>query len=170
MGEGFLAETVRDWEAATRPAIDAGVRVVLLRLGIVLSVRGGALAKMLPPFRWGVGGRIGNGRQFLSWISIDDAIGAIRHALMKDVLAGPVNAVAPNPVTNKQFTKILGQALSRPAVLPLPAAAARLALGEMADQLLLASTRAAPERLLATGYEFQHSTLEQALQRLLRKR
>jgi uncharacterized protein len=166
-GTGFLAELAREWEAATAPAIAQGIRVVNLRLGIVLSASGGALATMLIPFRLGLGGVIGDGTQWMSWIALDDVIGAIRHALATDMLRGPVNAVAPAPVTNAEFTRTLGRVLGRPALVPLPAFAARLALGEMADELLLTSQRVVPARLQASGYRFRHQTLEDALRAAL---
>ncbi|MCZ6676268.1 MAG: TIGR01777 family oxidoreductase [Candidatus Poribacteria bacterium] len=166
-GTGFLPEVCREWETATEPATQSGIRVVHLRFGVVLSAAGGALAKMLFPFRLGVGGRIGSGRQYMSWIALDDGAGAIRHALITDTLEGPVNVVAPHPVTNREFTKILGRVLGRPTVFPMPAFAARLALGEMAEALLLSSARVEPARLLATGYEFHYPELEAALQHLL---
>ena len=166
-GQGFLAEVARQWEAAAQPALDAGIRVVHLRYGVILSPQGGALGKMLLPFKLGGGGRIGSGRQWWSWISLDDAVGAIRHAMETESLSGPVNAVAPLPVTNAEFTKTLGRVLHRPTILPMPAFAARLAMGEMADALLLASTRVTPRRLLETGYEFEHPTLDAALRHLL---
>lgn len=166
-GRGFLSEVCRQWEAAAEPAVQRGIRVVWLRLGVVLSPLGGALAKMLPVFRMGLGGKIGSGRQYMSWISLDDVVGAFNHALTNDQLAGPVNAVAPTPVTNSEFTRLLGRVLHRPALFPLPAPAARLAMGEMADELLLASARVKPARLLATGYTFEHSDLESALRHLL---
>jgi uncharacterized protein (TIGR01777 family) len=166
-GTGFLAEVVKQWEGATQPAIDAGVRVVVLRLGVVLSPRGGALSKMLTPFKMGVGGRVGSGQQWCSWITVDDAARAIRHALLTDSLQGPVNAVAPHPVTNAELTKTLGRVLGRPTILPMPAFAARLALGEMADELLLSSTRVESKRLLESGFEFQQPQLEGALRHLL---
>jgi uncharacterized protein (TIGR01777 family) len=168
-GSGFLADVCRQWEAASSPAAQSGIRVVNLRIGIVLSEKGGALAKMLLPFRLGVGGRVGSGKQYMSWIALDDVVGAINHAIANDSLSGPVNAVAPNPVTNYEFTKALGKVLERPTPFPMPAFAARLALGEMADELLLASTRVAPRRLLATGYKFLFPELEGALRHLLKK-
>jgi len=167
VGAGFLAEVCREWEAATESVRLRGMRVVNLRFGMVLSPAGGALQKMLLPFKLGLGGIIGSGRQFWSWIEIDDAVGAILHALTHDQLAGPVNAVAPNPSTNRDFTKTLGQVLRRPTVLPMPAFAARLALGQMADDLLLASTRVVPRRLEETGYAFRYSQLEPALRHVL---
>jgi uncharacterized protein len=166
-GSGFLAEVGREWEAASASAIARGIRVVNLRFGVVLDAGGGALATMLPPFRLGLGGVIGGGAQWMSWIALDDAIGAIRHALTADVLRGPVNAVAPTPVTNAEFTRALGRVLGRPTVLPLPAFAARLALGEMADELLLGSLRVVPARLQASGYRFRQPTLEGALRATL---
>jgi uncharacterized protein (TIGR01777 family) len=168
-GQGFLAEVAREWEDATKPASEAGIRVVHLRFGVILSPNGGALAKMLTPFKLGGGGRVGSGKQYWSWISIDDAAGAIVHSLNSESLNGPVNAVAPNPVTNLEFTKTLGRVLRRPTIMPMPAFAARLALGEMADELLLASTRVAPNRLTEDGYSFLHPTLEQALRHVLGK-
>ena len=140
-----------------------------LRFGVVLSPQGGALAKMLPPFRLGIGGRVGSGQQHWSWISIDDAAGAIQHALCTSSLSGAVNAVSPNPVTNQQFTQTLGQVLGRPTIAPVPASAARLALGELADELLLASACAEPRQLVLSGYEFRQPTLKVALEHLLGK-
>lgn len=166
-GKGFLADVVRDWEAAAAPASGAGIRVVNLRFGVVLSSHGGALAKMLLPFKLGAGGRVGDGRQYWSWISIDDAAGAVYHSLLTDVLSGPVNAVAPYPATNNDFTKTLGRVLRRPTVLPMPAFAARLALGEMANDLLLASARVVPRQLERSGYVFHQPTLEPALRHVL---
>jgi len=166
-GSGFLAEVGRDWEGASAAAIARGIRVVNLRFGVVLGTGGGALATMLLPFRLGLGGVIGGGAQWMSWIALDDAIGAIRHALTADVLRGPVNAVAPTPVTNAEFTRTLGRVLGRPTVLPMPAFAARLALGEMADELLLGSLRVVPARLQASGYRFRQPTLEGALRATL---
>ena len=167
LGTGFLAELARDWEAATAPAIAQGIRVVNMRLGVVLSARGGALATMLTPFRMGLGGVIGDGAQWMSWIALDDVTGAIRHVLATDAVRGPVNTVAPAPVTNAEFTRILGRVLARPTLMPLPAFVARLTLGEMADALLLASQRAVPARLQASGYRFRHASLEDALRAVL---
>jgi uncharacterized protein len=166
-GSGFLAEVGREWEAASAAAIARGIRVVNLRFGVVLDAGGGALATMLPPFRLGLGGVIGGGAQWMSWIALGDAIGAIRHALTADILRGPVNAVAPTPVTNAEFTRTLGRVLGRPTVMPVPAFAARLALGEMADELLLGSLRVVPARLQASGYRFRQPTLEGALRATL---
>jgi uncharacterized protein (TIGR01777 family) len=166
-GTGFLADLAREWEAATATAIAQGIRVVNVRLGVVLSAHGGALAKMLTPFRLGLGGVIGDGAQWMSWIALDDVIGAIRHALTTDALRGPLNIVAPAPVTNAEFTRTLGRVLGRPTLVPLPAFAARLALGEMADELLLASQRVVPARLQASGYRFRYPTLDDALRAVL---
>jgi hypothetical protein len=166
-GTGFLAEVCQAWEAATAPAVQRGIRVVYLRFGMVLSAAGGALAKMLTPFRLGLGGVVGTGKQYMSWIALDDVLGVIPHALSTETLHGPVNVVAPQAVTNQEFTTALGQVLRRPTKLPMPAFAARLLFGEMADALLLASTRVAPVRLLASGYTFHYPELEEALQHLL---
>ncbi len=168
-GTGFLAEVCREWEAAAQPAAEKGIRVVPLRTSMVLSPAGGALAKMLTPFKMGVGGRIGTGRQYMSWIALDDLVGVIHFALTNDALRGPVNAAAPNPVTNLEFTKTLGRVLGRPTIFPMPAIAARLALGEMAQELLLASTRLEPARLRSAGFKFQFPDLEGALRHLLGK-
>jgi uncharacterized protein (TIGR01777 family) len=166
-GSGFLAEVCRDWEAAAEPARSAGIRVVHLRLGVVLAANGGALATMLLPFKLGAGGIIGDGRQYMSWIAIDDAVGAIHFALTNEGLEGPVNAVAPAPVTNREYTKTLGRVLSRPTILPIPPFAARIAFGEMADELLLSSTRVEPRALRHAGYAFRFAELEPALRHLL---
>lgn len=167
-GDGFLAEVCRDWEDATRPARDADIRVVSLRFGILLDKSGGTLAKLLPPFKLGAGGRIGTGEQYMSWLTIDDTLRAVHHALMNEEVSGPVNVVSPHPVTNLEFTKTLGQVLGRPTVLPVPAFAARVALGKMADELLLASQRVKPQRLLDSGFEFEHPELGEALQHVLK--
>jgi uncharacterized protein len=166
-GSGFLAEVCRAWEAATEGALQKGMRVVHLRFGLVLSPAGGALGKMLPAFRMGVGGMLGSGRQYVSWIALDDAVGALHHALMTETLRGPANAVAPNAVMNQEFTKTLGRVLGRPTMIPLPAFAARLMFGEMADELLLASTRVRPAKLQTTGYDYRYPELEAALRHLL---
>jgi uncharacterized protein len=166
-GDGFLADLCQEWEAATGPAATAGINVVNLRLGLVLSPAGGALARMLTPFRLGLGGRIGSGRQFMSWMALDDVLGAIYHAIATPGVEGRVNAVTPTPVTNREFTKTLGCVLRRPTIFPLPAFATRLAFGEMANELLLASTRVAPAALLGTGYRFLYPDLESALRHLL---
>ena len=166
-GEGFLAELGRAWEGASAVAAEAGIRVVQARLGIVLSRRGGALAKMLLPFRLGVGGKIGNGRQYVSWISLEDAVAALIYAVENDALRGPVNLTAPQPVTNAELTRTLGRVLRRPTLLPLPAFAAKLVLGELAEEGLLASQRVRPKRLLEAGFEFVYSELEGALRHAL---
>ena len=166
-GAGFLADLVRDWEQATTPAKAAGIRVVHTRFGIVLSPRGGALAKMLPVFRMGLGGKVGSGRQVMSWIALDDVPSVMLHVIEHDSLSGPVNVVSPHAVTNAEFTRILGQVLGRPAILPLPGFAARLLFGEMADALLLGGARVIPRQLEHTGYRFAYPRLEQALQHLL---
>ena len=166
-GIDFLAGVCRAWEEAAAPAAQSGIRVSHLRFGVVLSTEGGALARMLTPFKLGVGGILGNGRQYVSWISMHDAVGAIEQALSNDSLSGAVNAVAPHPVTNREFTRALARALSRPAIFPMPAFAARLAFGEMADALLLASTRVEPAKLVSSGYTFRHSELDAALNDLL---
>ncbi|OGP86627.1 MAG: TIGR01777 family protein [Deltaproteobacteria bacterium RBG_13_65_10] len=166
-GSGFLSEVCRAWEAATEAAARKGIRVAHLRFGVVLSPAGGALAKMLPPFRLGAGGRLGNGRQFMSWITINDAINAIVHVLKTDALIGPVNVVAPAPERNADFTRALGRALGRPTPLPVPALALRLLLGEMAGALLLSSARVEPARLLSTGFAFRTPYLRDALTHLL---
>jgi uncharacterized protein len=166
-GTGFLAEVCQAWEAATAPAVQRGIRVVFLRFGMVLSAAGGALTKMLTPFRLGLGGVVGTGKQYMSWITLDDVLGVIQHAMSTETLRGPVNVVTPQAVTNQEFTTTLGKVLRRPTKLPLPAFAARLLFGEMADALLLASTRVAPVRLVASGYTFQYPELEEALQHLL---
>jgi uncharacterized protein (TIGR01777 family) len=168
-GEGFLADVGREWEAATEPAARAGIRVVHLRFGVVLSSAGGALAKMLPPFRAGLGGRLGNGRQYMSWVTLDDAASAIHHILTCKELSGAVNVVAPQPVTNREFTASLGRALSRPALLPVPAVVLRILLGEMAGSLLLAGARVLPRKLMRHGYRFRHAGLEEALRHLLER-
>ncbi len=166
---GFLPEVCREWEAAAQPAIAAGIRTVHLRTGIVLSTDGGALKQMLPPFRMGVGGKIGSGQQWMSWIDLHDEIGAIRHILANESLRGPVNLVSPNPVTNAEFTRMLAAALSRPAIFPMPAFAARLVFGQMGDELLLASQRVEPTKLVASGYVFKKPDLRSALEAILKK-
>lgn len=166
-GNDFLAGVCVAWERATEAAAEKGIRVVNARFGIILSAEGGALAKMLPPFRMGVGGRVGSGAQWMSWIALADAIGGIRFALINESLTGPVNLVAPHPVSNAEFTKTLGKVLSRPTLFPVPEFAARLAFGEMAGALLLAGQRVAPARLQEAGYEFEYAELEPALRHLL---
>jgi hypothetical protein len=166
-GSGFLAGVCRQWEAAAAPAAQSGIRVVHPRFAMILSTAGGALQRLLLPFRLGLGGRLGSGRQFMSWIALDDAVGAICHALTHDDLQGPVNTASPTPVRNREFTTTLGRVLRRPTVFPLPAFAARLAFGQMADELLLASQRVEPAKLLAGGYQFGFPDLESALRHLL---
>ncbi len=167
-GTGFLAQVCREWEAATEAAERKGIRVVRLRIGMVLSAKGGALTRMLGIFRAGLGGRVGSGEQYVSWIALEDLVGAVDHAIRNGSLEGPVNAASPRPVTNREFAKTLGRVLGRPAVLPVPAFAVRLVLGEMADELLLASARVEPDRLLLSGYAFRYPELEGALRHLLR--
>ena len=166
-GDGFFPEVCREWELATEPAADAGIRVVNLRTGIVLSREGGALKQMLLPFRLGLGGKIGDGRQWWSWIHIADLGSAVHHILQNDSLRGPVNMTAPNPVTNAEFTNALADALRRPARLPVPAFALRLLFGELADEGLLASARVVPEKLAQSGFVFAFPELKSALQDLV---
>lgn len=168
-GTGFFPEVCKDWEGATRSAAEAGIRVANVRIGVVLSPEGGALREMLFPFRLGLGGRLGSGLQYMSWISLDDVVGGIDHVLSHPELKGPVNLMAPHPVSNLEFTKALGKVLRRPTLFPVPAFALRLVLGEMAENLLLAGTRAVPRRLLESGYSFLHPRLEEALRFLLGK-
>ncbi len=166
-GAGFLADVGQAWEAAAQPARDASIRVVPVRIGMVLSTAGGALATMLPPFRLGLGGRVGSGRQYMSWISLDDLVGVIDHALRHDDVTGPVNAVS-GALTNAEFTRVLGRVLRRPTVVPLPAFAVRLLMGQMGQALLLASTRVEPAVLRERGFAFTDASLDAALERLLR--
>ena len=166
-GEGFLPDVCREWEAATQGATAKGIRVVNLRFGIILSKNGGALAKMLPPFRLGAGGRIGSGKQYWSWIDLEDVVGVIEYVIQHETLLGPVNTSTPNPVTNAEFTQILARVLKRPAFLPVPAFAARAAFGEMADALLLSSFRMHPAKLIEAGYTFAYPDLESSLRHLL---
>ncbi len=169
-GEGdFLSEVCQAWEAATEPAARAGVRVVMTRFGVILSGKGGALQKMLLPFRLGLGGKIGSGRQYMSWIALEDVVASVIDCLRDDSLRGAVNVVAPDPVTNWEFTKTLGRVLSRPTIFPMPAFAARAAFGQMADELLLSGQRVEPAKLLAAGYRFKHPTLEGALRCVLNR-
>lgn len=163
----FVERVGQAWEAAAEPAERAGVRVACTRIGIVLSPAGGALAQMLPPFLAGAGGRLGDGKQYMSWIGIDDVIGAVYHAMCTPALRGPVNLSAPAAVTNTDFTAVLARVLGRPAIIPVPAQALRLIFGELADELLLASARVVPDRLLGSGYVFRHEGLEGALRHVL---
>lgn len=166
-GSGFLAEVCREWEEACEPARQAGIRVVNVRIGLVLTPRGGLLGTLLPLFKAGLGGRVGDGRQWMSWIAIDDLVDILHVALMDESLSGPVNATAPNPVTNAEFTGTLGRVLRRPALLPAPSFALRAALGEAADELALASARVLPRRLVDLGHPFRYPELEPALRFLL---
>lgn len=166
-GHDFLAGVTVEWERATAAAAEAGVRVVLLRTGVVLSAKGGALAKMLPPFRLGMGGPLGSGEQWMSWIALEDHLHAMEHALFVDSVSGPVNLVSPNPVRNLHFATTLGRVLTRPAVIPVPAVALELLYGQMARETILASQRALPAALSASGFDFQYPTLEGALRALL---
>ena len=168
MGDGFLAELGQDWEAACEPARQAGIRVVSLRIGVVLSPTGAALGGMLLPFQLGLGGPIGHGRQYWSWIALDDLLYLILHALKNPQLQGPINAVAPHPLSNRQFTQILGRVLRRPTLLPTPAWALKLLMGEVAD-FAIASQRVIPQRLLDAGYQFAYPELEPALRHMLGK-
>lgn len=167
-GKGFLPEVCEQWEEATTAAVQADIRTAHLRTGIVLSPKGGALGAMLLPFKLGLGGRIGNGKQWMSWIHVQDMVGAIHHILKNDLLQGPVNMVAPKPVTNAEFTKTLGSVLSRPAILPMPALAVKAVFGEMGEELLLGSQKVEPCRLIASGYPFRFRELRPALEALLR--
>ena len=166
LGDGFLAAVGKAWESAAQPARAAGIRVVSFRQGVVLTHSGGILGRLRTPFRLGVGGRVGSGRQWWSWVALDDLVAAYGFVLTNDV-AGPVNLVAPNPATNEQFTRALGRALHRPTVLPLPAVAARTVFGEMGKELLLGSKRVLPARLLDAGFTFAYPELDAALERVL---
>ena len=166
-GKGFLAETCVAWEAATRAAESAGIRVVHARFGVVLSPQGGALARLLPLFRLGLGGNLGSGREWMPWLSLRDAVGILRYCIDHEEIRGPVNFVAPSPITNADFTKALAATLHRPAILPAPAFALRLAFGEMADQALLASARVVPAKLIQAGYPFADPEIAPALRSLL---
>ncbi len=166
-GIGFLAEVGQAWEQAAHPARAKGIRVVHLRFGIILSPAGGALKMMLPPFRIGIGGRLGSGKQWMNWLTLEEAVAIIQYALATESIRGPINAVSPNPVTNSEFTKVLGKALRRPTLFPVPAFVLRIIFGEMAEEALLSSTRAVPARLTAAGYRFRHPDLQEALNHLL---
>lgn len=166
-GSDFLAAVAREWEAATAPAEEAGIRVVCQRHGPVIGAGGGLIAPMLLPFRLGIGGPMGTGRQWVSWISLDDAVDAMRFAIANPELSGPVNAVAPEPVTNAELTRALARALGRPAFIPVPPVALRLLFGEMADAMIMTSQRVAPDRLRAAGFAFRHRRLDDALRAAL---
>jgi len=168
-GDSFLARVAKDWEAATQPAAEAGIRVINLRLGMVLAHEGGALAQMLPVFRWGLGGRVGSGRQWWSWVTLAEVVSIIDYIVHNGSIRGPVNVVAPEPVTNRQFTRALGGALGRPTLLPAPAFALRAMFGEMADALLLSSTKVTPDALLDAGYRFRHRNIDDGLKVALRE-
>ncbi|MFZ0416283.1 MAG: TIGR01777 family oxidoreductase, partial [Candidatus Acidiferrales bacterium] len=167
-GNDFLAQICRDWEAEVAQAEQSGIRTVSLRFGIILAAKGGALGRLLVPFRLGLGGPLGDGRQWMSWLTLDEVVSAIRYSIDKDDLQGPVNAVSPNPVTNAHFTSILAGVLHRPAFFPAPRPILRLALGEMADALLFSSQRVLPKKLQSRDYQFRHSDLKEAFQSLLR--
>jgi uncharacterized protein (TIGR01777 family) len=167
-GAGFLAEVCQQWEEATTPAVQSDIRTAHIRTGVVLSPKGGALGAMLLPFKLGLGGRIGDGQQWLSWIDVRDMVGAIHHILKNDLLQGPVNMVAPKPVRNAEFAKTLASVLSRPAIFPMPRAAVKLAFGEMGEELLLASQKVEPGKLISTGYPFRYRELRASLQALLK--
>jgi uncharacterized protein len=166
-GSGFLADVCQQWEEATMPAVQADIRTAHLRTGIVLSPRGGALGAMLLPFRLGVGGRVGTGKQWMSWIHVQDVVGAIHHILKNDLLQGAVNMVSPKPVTNAEFAKTLASVLSRPAIFPMPGFAVKTAFGEMGEELLLASQKVEPTKLISSGYPFRYRELRAGLQGLL---
>ena len=166
-GELFLSRVVRDWEAATTPAADAGIRVVNLRLGLVVSGAGGAIRQMMLPFKLGLGGRVGSGRQWVSWIAMADLVRLIQHCLTDRSLRGAVNAASPNPVTNRDLAQTLAKVLHRPAIMPLPSFVVRAALGQMGEELLLSSARLSPAKLVASGFEFHSPDLESALRREL---
>lgn len=167
-GGNFVSEVCREWEKGTLAASQASIRVVHLRIGVVFSGEGGALAKMLTPFKFGLGGQLGSGRQYMSWITLEDLVRVIRRAIDDESLRGPVNAVAPGAVTNEDFTKALGRVLGRPTFLAMPSFAARLAFGEVADELLLSSARVEPARLKEAGFDFRHTEVEAALRSVLR--
>jgi uncharacterized protein (TIGR01777 family) len=168
IGQGFLPEVCREWEAASQIAAEAGIRTVSIRIGLVLSAKGGALGKMLTPFKLGLGGRIGSGQQWWSWIHVDDIVGGIHHAIRTELLAGPVNFVAPNPVRNTEFTKVLAAVLRRPEIFPVPEFALRLAFGKQAaEEMLLASQRVEPGKLGSNGYKFRFRELRAALENLV---
>jgi uncharacterized protein (TIGR01777 family) len=166
-GEGFLAGVCRQWESATAPAEQAGIRVVKLRLGVILTKDGGIMGSMLAPFKLGLGGKVGSGKQVISWVAMDDVVAAISFILQNESARGPINVVAPHPATNEEFTKTLGRVLSRPTFMTMPAFAARLAFGEMADEMMLSSTRVAGKVLNDAGFKFQFPELEGAVRAML---
>jgi len=168
-GNGFLSKVCQEWEEATTPAVQADIRTAHVRTGIVLSPKGGALGAMLPPFKMGLGGRVGDGRQWMSWINVQDMVGAIHHILKNDLLQGPVNMVAPKPVTNADFTRTLASVLSRPAIFPMPAFAVKTIFGEMGEELLLSSQKVEPGKLISSGYPFRFRDLRTSLENLLTK-
>ena len=168
-GTGFLAEVCQEWEEATTPAVQADIRTAHIRTGIVLSPKGGALGAMLVPFKLGLGGRTGDGRQWMSWIDVQDMVGAIHHILKNDLIQGPVNMVAPKPARNAEFAATLANVLSRPAILPMPAFVAKLAFGEMGEELLLSSQKVEPGKLISSGYPFRYRELRASLENLLKK-
>ncbi len=168
-GKGFLAKVCREWEEAAAPATQAGIRTAHLRTGIVLSPKGGALGAMLLPFRMGLGGRTGDGQQWMSWIDVQDMVGGIQHILKNDLLRGPVNMVAPEPVTNAEFARTLASVLGRPAIFPMPAFVVKLAFGEMGEELLLGSQKVEAGKLIASGYSFRYRELRGSLERLLKR-
>jgi hypothetical protein len=167
-GAGFLAEVCREWEEAATPAVQAGIRTAHLRTGIVLSPKGGALGAMLLPFKLGLGGRTGDGRQWMSWIDVQDMVGAILHILKNDLLQGPVNMVAPKPVRNAEFASTLASVLSRPAIFPMPAFVAKVLFGEMGEELLLGGQKVEAGKLISSGYPFRFRELRESLEGLLR--
>jgi uncharacterized protein len=168
-GTGYLAKVCQEWEEATTPAVQADIRTAHIRTGIVLSAKGGALGAMLPPFKLGLGGRTGDGRQWMSWIDVRDMVGAIHHVLKNDLLQGAVNMVAPKPVRNAEFAATLAGVLGRPAIFPMPAFAAKLVFGEMGEELLLGSQKVEPGKLISSGYPFRYRELRGSLEGLLRR-
>lgn len=166
-GNDFIAQLARDWETETIRAEAVGIRTVILRFAVILSAKGGALARMVLPFKLGAGGRLGSGQQWMSWVGLEDVVEIVRAAISHEQMRGPVNVAAPGPVQNVEFTRVLARVLHRPAIFPAPAFALRIALGEMADALLLASQRVIPEKLRAAGYKFRYESLEGALREIL---
>ena len=167
-GQGFLAEVCQDWEEATTPAVQADIRTGHVRTGVVLSPKGGALGAMLPPFKMGLGGRTGSGRQWMSWIDVRDVVGAIHHILKNDLIQGALNMVSPKPVRNAEFAKTLASVLSRPAIFPLPAFAVKVAFGQMGEEMLLGSQKVEASKLISTGYPFRYRELRASLESILR--